>query len=142
MLDAVQIACAVTWSVLGYWTFAYIVAGCVMALVVGQKVKGSLRLAFLSLSLALFFSISIALGRLPTPVPTLIVIGAWAWDVIRVAFAPCIPTSEGCAPPERGEAIFVIPLLAQWLVWYLVVRVGVWFARRVRQRRHSRRDVE
>jgi hypothetical protein len=131
------------WTVvelMGAFVFLYVLAGVALAYLTARKTHGAFRLASLSFVLALFFSVSFAVGRFPMPAPTLLVIALWGWDEVTYATSSpaCVPTSEGCAPLERGEAYFVAPLLMQWVLWLVILLVVAALRTWVRRRKGAK----
>jgi hypothetical protein len=94
---------------------------------------GFTRTFVTSLLLAVFFSFSVIVYRIVVlPMPTFVVLVALAADWYKAQTTPCVlhPT-EGCIPPMEDDAtvVMLIPVLAQWAIWFLVVSVVERFRR-------------
>jgi hypothetical protein len=127
---------------MGLWIVPYALAGLFFAAMAGRHVKGQLRLVSMAFALALFFSLSLVVGRMAAPVPTLFAVGLWVVDSAQMALnAPaCIPSSEGCMPPDRGDVVLVIPFLVQWALIYGVLSASCLVWRAVAAARRARKE--
>lgn len=135
IFELIVLAVEVSTALLGPYIYLYALAGVVLACLVGRKTRGALRLASVTFVLALFFSISLVPGRLVVPVPSLAVIALWTWDSVATALKPLPCPPEGCiSDDELGVALFLVPLIVQWLALFVLVLAGAelraWIRRR------------
>lgn len=111
---------------MGFWIVPYALAGLFFTFMAGIKVRGWLRLPCMAFILALFFSLSLAIDRIAVPLPTLFAGGLWAADIAQRAIDPpaCLPSTEGCVPPDEDGLWILVPLLVQWALLYVLLAAG------------------